>query len=259
MRLHLAVAILTTFPAASVTSPLPAADWPQFMRQSEHTGDAADEELHLPLGLAAQVKLNDAVLTSPAIAAGRAYIVDQMGTAYCIDPKAQKIVWQSSPEGGAAMGSNTSSPCVAGGRLYFGTTAGKLHILNCADGSVFKTLAIDSPILSAPTLANDSIYFQALEAVLRCIDLDGNERWRWDHYRQYQEPPDVTKSQDRERGHPGSYDRPHYGGGDVAVAGKRVVTSFGWDIVCLEDVGREVRLLWCNRAPTGRDGSSPMS
>src|SRR6185436_18716990 len=81
----------------------------------------------------------------------------------------------------------------------------------------------------------------------------------WDHYARYQEPPEVTKSQERERGHPGSYDRPHYGGGDVAVSGKKIVTSFGWDIVCLEDAGQDARLVWCNRAPAGRDGSSPMS
>ncbi len=44
----------------------PAADWPQFMRNPTHTGDAADEALQLPLGLVAQVRLDDAVMTSPA-------------------------------------------------------------------------------------------------------------------------------------------------------------------------------------------------
>ena len=63
----------------------PAADWPQFMRDPAHTGDAADEELQIPLGLVAQVRLEDAVMTSPAVLGGRAYVVDQMGTAYCID------------------------------------------------------------------------------------------------------------------------------------------------------------------------------
>src|SRR5262249_7009660 len=139
------------------------------------------------------------------------------------------------------------------------TTAGMFHILDAGNGKVIKTLNIGAPIVSAPTFANDSIYFQALDAVLRCLDLDGNERWTWDHYARYKEPPEVTKKTERERGHPGSYDRPHYGGGDVAVAGKNVVTSFGWDIVCLADAGTEARLVWCNRAPTGRDGSSPMS
>jgi outer membrane protein assembly factor BamB len=236
-----------------------AADWPQFMRNANHTGDAADETLRLPLGLVAQVRLDDAVLTAPAVVAGRAYVVDQMGTAYCIDSRAGRIVWKATPDGASAMGANTSSPCVANGRVYFGTTAGAFHILNASDGAVINTLKIGMPIVSAPTFANGRIYFQALDAVLRCLDADGKERWKWDHFAQYKEPPELTKSKERERGHPGSYDRPHYGGGDVAVSGKKVVTSFGWDVVCVEDAGTSAKLVWCNRAPTGRDGIAPMS
>src|SRR5215470_15296831 len=85
-----------------------AADWPQFMRTSAHTGDAADEVLRPPLGLVAQVKLDDAILTSPAVVAGRAYVVDQMGTAYCIDPRAGRVLWKAAPDGKKALGSNTS-------------------------------------------------------------------------------------------------------------------------------------------------------
>ena len=51
-----------------------AADWPQFMRNSAHTGDAADEELRLPLALMAQVRLDDAVMTSAAVVGGRSCI-----------------------------------------------------------------------------------------------------------------------------------------------------------------------------------------
>src|SRR5262249_8309849 len=88
---------------------------------------------------------------------------------------------------------------------------------------------------------------------------DGNERWKWDHYAQYKEPPEVTKAHERERVHPGSYDMRHYGGNEVAVAGKKVVTGFGWDIVCLEDTGKEPKFLWCNRAGSGKDGAIPVS
>lgn len=242
-----------------IAGPAPAADWPQFMRDAAHTGSAPDESLKLPLGLMAQIKLGDAVLTSAAVVDGLAYVVDQMGTAYCIDPRAGRVVWKTAADGMHAMGSNTSSPCVVNGRVYFGTTASTFHVLSARDGTVVKTLNIGAPIVSAPTFGNGSIYFQAIDAVLRCLDLDGNERWHWDHYARYQEPPEVTRSQARERGHPGSYDRPHYGGGDVAVSGKSIVTSFGWDIICLEDAGKEATLVWCNRAPTGRDGTAPMS
>ena len=243
--------------------PPAAGNWPQFMRNSAHTGDAADEALRLPLELVAQVRLDDAVMTSPAVVDGLAYVVDQMGTAYCIDARAGKVVWKASPDGAAAMGANTSSPCVAQGRLCFGTTAGTFHILDIFDGRVVKTLNIGSPIVSSPTFANGSVYFQALDAVLRCVDLGGQERWKWDHYARFREPPEVVKALGSNRGYntsvDGMYERRNYGGGDVAVSGKKVVSSFGWDIACLEDAATEAKLVWCNRAPTGGDGSAPMS
>ena len=238
-----------------------ASDWPQYMRDASHTGDAPGESLRPPLGLVAQVRLDDAIMTSPAVVGGRVYVVDQMGTAYAVDPRAGKILWKSSPDGERAMGFNTSSPCVAQGRVCFGTTAGTFHLLDAADGRVVKTLQIGSPILSAPTFANGALYFQAIDAILRSIDLDGNERWRWDHYARFEEPREKAKAFDPVRGGSvmGMFHLPSHGGGDVAVAGKKVVTSFGWDAVCLEDAGTEAKLLWCNRAPTGGDGSAPMS
>jgi outer membrane protein assembly factor BamB len=75
------------------------------MRDAAHTGDAADESLQLPLGLVAQVRLDDAVMAAPAVVGGLAYVVDQMGAAYCVDPGAGKVVWKSSPDGEKAMGS----------------------------------------------------------------------------------------------------------------------------------------------------------
>jgi len=87
-----------------------AADWPQFMRNPAHTGDAADEELQLPLGLAAQVRLDDAVMTSPAVVGDQVYVVDQMGTAYCIDVRAGQIVWKASPSRCRGLTSARSRP-----------------------------------------------------------------------------------------------------------------------------------------------------
>ena len=51
--------------------------WPQFMRDSAHTGDAASEALQLPLGLTAQIKLDDAVLTSAAVVDGHRLLPKQ--------------------------------------------------------------------------------------------------------------------------------------------------------------------------------------
>ncbi len=240
---------------AATCSSACGADWPQFMRNAQRTGDAADEELQLPLGLVAQVKLDDAVFTSPAIVDGRAYVVDQMGTAYCIEPDKGKIIWKAAPDGERAMGSNTSSPCVVGGRLYFGTTAGQFHILDVNDGEVVRSIDFGWPITASPTLENDRIYFQTVGGLLHCLDPDGNEIWRWDHYEQYTDPNEKEYASRW----PGSYNSPHYGGGEVAVRDKLLVTGMGWDHFCLQDEGDRPRLVWCNRAALGKDDGIPMA
>ena len=224
-----------------------AADWTQFMRVPEHTGDAHSETLKLPLGLCTFVRLDDAILTSPAVVGGRVFVVDQMGTAYCVDPKQNRVVWKSNPDGAQAMGGNTSSPCVAKGRVYYGTTAGKVHILDARDGKVIAGTDVGSPVTGSLTYANDSLYFQSVGAKVFRMDLDGKIVWEYDHYRSY-------KSEDerfRKRGNATALatNLPHYGGGEVAVSGKRVVVNLGWDMFCLEDTGSTGRLAWCNRLP----------
>ena len=213
-----------------------AADWPQFMHDSQHTGDAVDQQLSMPLGLVAQVRLDDAVLTSPAIVAGKVFVVDQMGTAYCIDPDAGRIEWKSAPERDAAMGGNTCSPCVGQGRIIYGTTAGNLHILDAGTGRQIRSIPFGQPILGAVTLANESVYLQTLDAVVHCLDLDGNQRWQWDHYNilgQRHEP--ATKA--------------HYGGVAVSVSGRQVVMAIGLDLVCVEDMITGAAHRWTRREP----------
>ncbi|MGQ9662072.1 MAG: outer membrane protein assembly factor BamB family protein [Kiritimatiellia bacterium] len=156
------------------------------------------------------------------------------------------------------MGFNTGSPCFAWGRVYYATTAGNLHILDAESGHVLKSVPIGAPVISSVTYANDSIYLHAVDAVVRCFDRDGNLRWAWDHYARYVEDPERAKAEAPKRGHPGSYERPHFGGREVSVSGRRVVISAGWDLFCLEDQGTNAAVVWRNRAPAGRDGMIPM-
>ena len=65
---------------------------------------------------------------------------------------------------------------------------------------------------------------------------------------------------DRFKGaHPGGYAGAHFGGNEVAVSGRRIVTSAGWDQFCLEDRGKEAALAWCNRAALGKDDGIPLA
>src|SRR4029077_10868015 len=105
-----------------------------------------------------------------------------------MDRAANRMIWKTSPGGERACGANSSSPCVVNGRVYYGTTAGRLHILDAASGEVRKSIEVGWPVTGSLTWANDSIYFQDLGGIVHCLDVDGNERWRYDHYKTYKEP-----------------------------------------------------------------------
>jgi len=187
--------------AASTTR---AADWRQFMGDPAHTGDAADEQLRLPLGLVAQVRLDDAVMTARG---GR------RRTRVRRRPDGRRLLHRPLPTAVESCGAPRPTGRARWAsirRRLASSTAGSTTAPPPADSTsstrprekLLKRSTSARPILSAPTAANGSIYFQAMDAVLRCIDPDGAERWRWDHYARYREPADVTRSQERERGHP---------------------------------------------------------
>ena len=198
--------ILAALAIASIAAVGHTSDWPQYMRDACHTADARDERLRLPLRVTASVRLDDAVLTSPAVVAGRAYVVDQMGSAYCIDPQKASIEWKTDPPGASAVGGNTSSPCVSGGKMAYGTTIGRFCLLDANNGDVLKIVAMNQPILGAITAANDRFYLQTLDGVIQCLDADGELCWRFDPY------ADAPNE-------PGSRDKRQYSRGEVAVLG----------------------------------------
>ena len=218
----------------TVCSPLATtavADWPQYLRDSQHTGDAAGERLTMPLGLVAQVPLEDAILTSPAVVGGRVFVVDQMARCYCIDAADGRIVWKVAPDGDEALGGNTSSPCVVGGKVFYGTSSGNLHILNANSGRIERTIALGQPVLDAVTAANGAIYLQTMDAVVYSFDLTGKQRWTWDHYNVLGDKPADGETD-------------HYGGVAVSVADDRVIMAIGYDLVCVQDRMTRAEHVW---------------
>ncbi len=171
--------IVATLGAVAVPT-ASAADWTQYLRDAAHTADARDERLTVPLHLAACVALDDAVLTSPAVVGDRVYVVDQMGSAYCVDPQRAAIVWKTHPLGAGAVGGNTSSPCVVDGKMAYGTTAGNFYLLDAKTGQVLRVIKFNHPIFGAITAANGRYYLQSLDGVIHCLDGSGTTCWQYD-------------------------------------------------------------------------------
>ncbi|MBC8876652.1 MAG: PQQ-binding-like beta-propeller repeat protein [Planctomycetes bacterium] len=171
------ICILT---AIFMASPAAAEDWLQFKFDHRHSGNVPDRSVATPLGLVGTVPLSDAVFTAPAIADGRAYVVDGSGVAYAIDTKTLEVVWKYATAGGPANCNNVSSPAIVGGYLHFGTTAGSYYVLDRRDGSLVKEIRSSGPIFTAPVSASGRVYFATLDARVYAVEPDGTVCWTWD-------------------------------------------------------------------------------
>ncbi len=161
--------------------PALAEDWPQFMFNAAHSGNAAQIDLDVEkLGLQGAVAMTDGIYTSPVVAGGKVYVVDGSGCAACFDAATLKEVWRFQSKGGKQNVNNVSSPAVAGKYLHFGTTAGIHYVLDRETGAVVKEIDCGEPIFSTPVVAKDRVYVATLGAQVLALTYAGEQQWKWD-------------------------------------------------------------------------------
>ena len=159
-----------------VPHPARASDWPQFKRDAARTGDAADETLVFPLQRVLAVRFSAPIYASAAVVGEKVYAVDQRGLLACIDRAAQRVLWHARI-GGVC---NLSSPAVAGGKVFVGSTAGYLLILDAATGKESARVPAEGGIIAAPAVANDAVYFCSFNGRLSKVDFSGKLVWSYD-------------------------------------------------------------------------------
>lgn len=166
---------------ALLSIPANAEDWPQFMFNSAHSGNAAQIDLDVEnLGLQGAVAMSDGIYTSPVVADGKVFVVDGSGLCACFDAATLKQVWKFQSKGGKQNVNNVSSPAVVGKFLHFGTTAGIYYVLDRATGAVVKEIDVHEPIFSTPVIGKERVYFATLGAQVYAISHDGEVKWQWD-------------------------------------------------------------------------------
>jgi len=155
-------------------------DWIQFKYNALRSGNAPNRLIEAPLGLVGAIPTKDAILTSPVVSEGRAYVVDASGVVFCIDAKTLEVEWTFKSRGGEPNCNNVSSPAVAGRFLHFATTAGFYHVLDKRTGALVKEIACGEPIFNAPVVANGRVYFVTLSSRVHALEHDGTVCWAWD-------------------------------------------------------------------------------
>jgi len=202
-----------------------AADWPQYKFDAARTGSTPSATFKPPLALKCAVKLDAPCYASPAVMDGKVFVVDESGTAYCINPAAGKVLWKRAT-GGV---NNRSSPVAAGGRVYFGSTDRNFYVLNAADGAVVKKLPMPDVVLSAPALEGGRLYVLSFDGTLFCLDLDANVLWTL-----HLKPTSWWLTTQR------IAQAPH----DVAARGKDVLAVAGNSLFKVRDEGKSGRVVW---------------
>lgn len=158
-----------------------AEDWPQFMFNAAHSGNAAQIDLDVEkLGLQGAVAMTDGIYTSPVVASGKVYVVDGSGCAACFDAKTLQELWRFQSKGGKQNVNNVSSPAIAGKHLHFGTTAGFYYVLDRDSGAVVAEIDCGEPIFSTPVVAKDRVYVATLGAQVLAMTFEGKQLWKWD-------------------------------------------------------------------------------
>jgi outer membrane protein assembly factor BamB len=169
------------FIALSLSTCALAEDWPQFMFNSAHSGNAADRDIEVEnLGIQGAVAMSDGIYTSPVVADGKVFVVDGSGLCACFDAATLNAVWEFQSKGGKQNVNNVSSPAIVGKYLHFGTTAGIYYVLDRATGAVVKEIDCKEPIFSTPVIGKDRVYFATLGAQVYAITNDGEVKWNWD-------------------------------------------------------------------------------
>ena len=175
-------AFILVFLCSGVLSPLPtvADEWPQLQGNAQRSGDAPSTVLRSPIGLVAAIPTTDAVLASPIVSDGTAFVVDGSGVVFAIDTQTQRVIWQYETRGGRGNCNNVAAPAVVGQYVHVGTMAGYYYVLDRETGEVVKELDCGEPVFSSPAVGDGRVYFATLGARVYAVEPNGEVAWTWD-------------------------------------------------------------------------------
>ncbi len=157
-----------------------AEDWPQLLGDPLRSGNASDVSLQTPVGLLAAIPLTDAILASPVVSDGTAFVVDGSGVVFAIDTQSLEVVWKFSTRGGAGNCNNVAAPAVVGKFVHVGTMAGYYYVLDRDTGNVLAEIDCGEPIFAAPVVGDGRVYFATLRAQVYAVKPNGEVVWTWD-------------------------------------------------------------------------------
>ena len=105
---------------------------------------------------------------SPAVVDGVVYIAGG-GIVQALDASTGALIWS------VQNGDNRSSPTVAGGVVYIGSSDGKIYALDAASGTVLWATSLAYDIVSSPAVSGGKVYAGPTGGGFAALDADTGE------------------------------------------------------------------------------------
>jgi outer membrane protein assembly factor BamB len=133
-------------------------NWAQFRADATHSGTQSETKIGTANAATLLPKwttaLGNAILGSPAIANGIAYVATYDGKVDALDALTGAIKWSDAP--GSASG--LSTPAVANGIVYVGSDNHDIYALDATTGAVDWAVVTGGTVNSSPTVVNGVVY-----------------------------------------------------------------------------------------------------
>lgn len=137
---------------------------------------------------------SDAITATPSISDGTLYIGADDGALYALDAGSGAVRWAFATESAI-----TAPAIVVDGVVYVGSHDGNLYALKAQstnrEGELLWSFNTYAAISDAMILHNGLLYVQNDASVIHAIDLNGAQRWRYDHELTLYGPPLLLGTQ----------------------------------------------------------------
>ncbi|MEM2869562.1 MAG: PQQ-binding-like beta-propeller repeat protein [Thermoplasmata archaeon] len=178
--------------APPVPNPLTKYPWPCFRGDSRNRGVTSVPSPDRANVLWFTDLSNGPIDTTPAVADGRVFVstggiynwstmaYDAPPHLYALDAATGRVIWSVET---TAAGWQVSSPAVRGGRVFIGTTDGKVMSFSSGTGErlwSFKTAPSATGITSSPVATGEALYAASGDGRLYALSLDGEELWSFE-------------------------------------------------------------------------------
>ncbi len=140
-----------------------------------------------------------AVDSSPAVSQGRVFFTSRDASCYALDARTGELRWRFRTDGERRFAVPglfglkpetqvmedpwdvyLSSPAVAAGRVYFGSSDGSVYAVEAATGKLVWRFRTNGLVHSSPAVADGVVYVGSWDASLYALDArTGAERWRF--------------------------------------------------------------------------------